>query len=129
MNMLKGKTASRDGKLGIALEDGAFLTLPGRHNLPEDGSPVTVGIRPEHAEITDGVLSVTVGSTEMLGSETVLHTELASGQGFTVTTRGISRAKAGDKLSLGAPSSFVHVFNEKGRALEASTDWWSDYVR
>ena len=43
--------------------------------------------------------------------------------------RGISRAKAGDVLTIGVPPDFAHVFDAQGRAIGAAADWRSAYLR
>ena len=53
-------------------------------------------------------LKVKIEATEILGSETIIHARLASGERFTLAQRGISGAKAGDDVPLDAarrPSS------------------------
>jgi multiple sugar transport system ATP-binding protein len=127
MNLLAGKTATQDGRRGVLLDEGAFLSLPDR-SLLDDGAAVTVGIRPEHAVTGDGILHVTVVAAEVLGSETVLHSQLQSGKTLTITVRGISRAQLGEALTVGLPADFVHVFDSQGRAVSASADWRLAYV-
>ncbi|WP_370881934.1 ABC transporter ATP-binding protein [Labrys wisconsinensis] len=129
MNFVKSRIERQDGCLGLALGEGTSLVLPGRDVALPDGAPVTIGIRPEHAEIGDGPLKARVETTEILGSETVIHARLQSGQGFTLARRGISGAKAGDDVMLALPAPFVHLFDENGIAVGATPDWRRDYVR
>ncbi len=90
---------------------------------------MTIGIRPEHAEIGSGPLKAKVEATEILGSETIIHARLASGERFTLAQRGISGARPGDDVPLALPSAFVHLFDDKGIAVGATPDWRRDYVR
>jgi multiple sugar transport system ATP-binding protein len=119
----------QNGALELALDDGVTVALPGRDAELADGAPVTVGIRPEHAEIGNGELKARVEATEILGSETIIHARLQSGEGFTLARRGISAAKAGDEVTLALPAAFVHLFDDKGKAVGATPDWRRDYVR
>jgi multiple sugar transport system ATP-binding protein len=64
----------------------------------------------------------------VLGSETIVHARLASGQGFTFSRRGISGVKAGDTVPLGLPAAFLHVFDKAGIAVGAPAEWRSAYV-
>lgn len=128
MSLLAGKTASQNGQRGILLDDGPFIALPCRE-LPDEGAAVTLGIRPEHVTTTDGMLPMTVSATEVLGSETVLHGTLTLGKPFTITRRGISRAGAGDKLAIGVPPDFAHVFDAQARSIGATADWRPAYLR
>ncbi|MDW6025795.1 sn-glycerol-3-phosphate ABC transporter ATP-binding protein UgpC [Mesorhizobium sp. BAC0120] len=129
MNFLRGSMCRRNGSLGLALNDGVTIALPGRDAELADGAPLTVGIRPEHAEIGDGELKARVEATEILGSETIIHARLQSGEGFTLARRGISAATAGDEVMLALPAAFVHLFDEKGVTVGATADWRRDYVR
>ena len=93
-----------------------------------DGTPVSVGIRPEHAEPGAGPLELTVASTEMLGSETIVHATTRSGAPFTYSRRGISRTAPGDRLEVGFPVPFVHLFDASGLAIAAQPDWRDAYL-
>ncbi len=124
MNMLKGRIAGG----GVTLDGGVTVPLPGRSlGLPE-GTPVTLGIRPEHAETRGGPLRVTVETTEVLGSETIVHGKTAAGDGFTVALRGISAVKADDTLDVAMPEAFVHLFDAAGLAVAANEDWRAAYI-
>jgi multiple sugar transport system ATP-binding protein len=129
MNFVDARVSRQDGVLGLTLGQGATLSLPGRDLALPDGAPVAVGIRPEHAEIGSGPLKVSVEATEILGSETIIHARLASGERFTLAQRGISGAKPGEDVSLAVPPAFVHLFDDKGIAVGAAPDWRRDYVR
>ena len=83
MNFIQGRIERRNGAFGLALDGGVTVALPGRDARLPDGAPVTVGIRPEHAEVGSGPLEIRVEATEILGSETIIHARLQSGQGFT----------------------------------------------
>ncbi|GLQ56403.1 ABC transporter ATP-binding protein [Devosia nitrariae] len=128
MNMLKGTVARAGNGLGIRLETGPLLALNGRDVPLAEGEPVTVGIRPEHAEAGAGPLAITVETTEVLGAGTILHGVAAAGQPFTLALRGISGIKSGDVLDIGLPEPFIHIFDEAGLAVGAPTDWRSAYL-
>ena len=129
MNFVQGRIDRRNGAFGLALDGGVTVALPGRDAGLPDGAPVTVGIRPEHAELGSGPLEIRVEATEILGSETIVHARLQSGESFTLARRGISGAKAGDRLPLSLPSAFIHLFDDKGIAVGATPEWRRDYVR
>ncbi len=101
-NTLKG-TFRRIGN-GPAVEttSGAVIPLPGRTVELPDGAPVTLGIRPEHAEPGDSPYGVTVETTEVLGL-TIVHARDGAGNDFALSLRGISRIASGDKLSIRFP--------------------------
>jgi multiple sugar transport system ATP-binding protein len=129
MNLLRGKVTRVDNQPAVALEDGAAIPLPGRNIPLGDGAPITLGIRPEHCEIGNGPLTVDVGGTEVLGAETIIHSETRSATPFTVSQRGISRAKSGDRVSIAFREPFVHLFDEGGLAIGANGDWRSAYLQ
>jgi multiple sugar transport system ATP-binding protein len=127
MNFVKARAGNRDGGFGVQIEGGPWVPLSGRGDGLGEGAPVTVGIRPEHATL-DGPLAATVETTEVLGSETIIHARQPNGTPFTLARRGISSAKAGDTLSLSLPPAFVHLFDETGTAVSAGPDWRRDYL-
>ena len=128
MNFLEGTLSGRDGRTVVELADGTTLPVPARSALPKAGAKVTLGMRPEHVSAGAGDLQIRVDSTEILGSETIIHALLPSGLPFTVVQRGISRLKSGDTMNIGLPEAFTHVFNEHGESVAANADWQSDYV-
>jgi multiple sugar transport system ATP-binding protein len=125
MNLLKGEVRSDSA---VALADGTEISLPGRSLKLSPVAPVMVGIRPEHASIGNDGLGVEIVSTEILGSGTILHGTAVTGEEFSVSLRGISGTKAGDKIRISLDPRFVHVFDETGTAVGASNDWRADYL-
>jgi len=127
MNTLKGPI--RRAGNGLTVEAaGSAIPLPGRTVDLSDGAPVTIGIRPEHAELGDGTFPVTADTTEILGSETIVHARDGAGNDFALALRGISRVKAGDKLSVRFPEHFVHIFDEAGNAIGQVANWRDAYL-
>jgi multiple sugar transport system ATP-binding protein len=129
MNFVPGKIYRNGSGLGLALGGGVTVPLPGREVALADGAPVTVGIRPEHADIGEAPLGAKVEATEILGSETIIHARLRSGEAFTLARRGISAARSGDDIAVALPSPFIHIFDDKGTTVGAAPDWRRDYVR
>jgi len=128
MNLLAGRIARSGDMMGVSLEDGTHIPLPGRQVDLPDGAPVTFGIRPEHCEIGEGSLQIVVGDTEVLGSETIIHAGTATGNGFTVALRGISRAVSGERIPIVIREPFVHLFNEAGMTIGSGSDWRDAYL-
>ena len=126
MNMLAGTVSGG----GVLLEGGTLVPLPGRTVPLAEGAPVTLGIRPEHVEVRPGPLKLAVATTEVLGSETIVHAMTAgAGAPFTVALRGISGVKAGDSLEVDLPAAFIHLFDEAGATIGANEDWRAAYLR
>jgi multiple sugar transport system ATP-binding protein len=129
MNFLNGAISRQGGELSVTVEDSIRIALCGRSLDLADGAAVTLGIRPEHAEIGDSPLKARVEATEILGSETIIHSRLKSGQAFTLARRGISAARAGEEISISLPVPFIHLFDGNGVTVGATPDWRADYVR
>ncbi|HVG47606.1 MAG TPA: sn-glycerol-3-phosphate ABC transporter ATP-binding protein UgpC [Rubellimicrobium sp.] len=128
MNMLTGVLRRRGVDLEVLLAGGVIVPLPGRRVDLPNGAPVTLGIRPEHAE-PHGPLHIEVATTEVLGSETIVHGLSQGGQDVTVALRGISSVQHGEVMRVGLPAPFVHLFDEHGLAVGALPDWRQDYLR
>jgi multiple sugar transport system ATP-binding protein len=125
MNMLAGTVSGG----GVLLEGGTLVPLPGRTVPLAEGAPVTLGIRPEHVEVRPGPLKLAVATTEVLGSETIVHaTTAGAGAPLTVALRGISGVKAGDSLEVDLPAAFIHLFDEAGTTIGATEDWRAAYL-
>jgi multiple sugar transport system ATP-binding protein len=129
MNTLEGTLRRAGNGLEVLMASGATIPLPSRTVDLPDGAPVTLGIRPEHAELRDGgPFVVTAQATEVLGSETIVHARDTSGNDFALALRGISRVGAGDRLTLRFPELFVHLFDTAGKAVGEVADWRAAYV-
>jgi len=124
MNMLPATADDR----GYVVDGAATLAFA-RSSAPAAGGKYIIGIRPEHLEIaTDGPIRAGVESTEILGSETIVHARMASGQPITVSLRGISGLRQGAPVGFAIPDRFAHVFDADGRTLQPLRDWREDYV-
>ena len=129
MNILKG-TLRRDGPdLGVDLGGGTVVPIAGRQVNLAEGASVTLGIRPEHVEASDGPLHIEVNNVEVLGSGTIVHGTAQSGQNFVLALRGISPVRIGERVSVGLPAPFIHLFDESGQAVAAASDWRRDYIK
>ena len=88
-----------------------------------DGSPVHVGIRPEHLELVapdSGDLNAVVNLTEQLGSETFVHCSPGdTDQSWVVKDPGQVFIRTGERVGLRIPWDQVHAFDaESGRLLK-----------
>ncbi|MEV0948708.1 sn-glycerol-3-phosphate ABC transporter ATP-binding protein UgpC [Rhodococcus sp. NPDC049939] len=83
---------------------------------------VTVGVRPEQLELSDGEgsLDVVVDLVEELGSESYVHTRI-DGDGTRLVARSLTRtpARLADTVSLRKREGIVHLFNpETGERID-----------
>jgi multiple sugar transport system ATP-binding protein len=78
----------------------------------------TVGIRPEHAQLSDdGPLQMTVLQVEQLGSTSILHGHVVPDAPFEVILGGQTSIRLGDAVRMTAPTNHLHYFDQNGLRL------------
>jgi sn-glycerol 3-phosphate transport system ATP-binding protein len=116
MNLVAGRLTPA----GLAIGD---LVLPldgamgGATRGPE--RPLTVGLRPEHVEITDdGPLPIRTELLERLGADTIVHGRLADGTALIARAAGTLALGLGETVRLAIRPEHIHLFDaESGRRL------------
>ncbi len=112
MNFLKGVMAGGAVKLG---EYGT--TVPAPAGAP-DGTPVTVGIRPEHFKAGgSAALDVTVEIIEHLGGETYAYARHGAGDILTIATGNDRGLAAGDAYTARFDPAALLLFGADGLRL------------
>jgi multiple sugar transport system ATP-binding protein len=118
MNFLDAKVTGRYAwGLTVALAGGESLSVAAAADKGSVGDTVTLGIRPEHAELAASGLPVTVGLIEQLGGNTVLYGTLSAQQPVVVQVVGQSAIRRGDTVQVQLPAAACHVFDAKGLSL------------
>lgn len=120
MNFLEGTIEAVDARKATAtLAGGQRLNLPIDAAAVAKGAPVTVGVRPQHITLGTGdhTIPATIRLVEALGSETVLHTDIA-GQKLLVVAPGQHDLAPGAEIALSLASAPIHLFNDEGLRLE-----------
>ena len=86
--------------------------------MPEAGSPVTLGLRPETIRIdaANPVFSARVEITENLGGSTLIYAVTQDGTALIVPAQERTSVRSGDTLPL-AFSTAPHVFDAEGKNL------------
>lgn len=79
--------------------------------LPGAGAAVTLGVRPEHLEVTSGKGALKAELSEALGGVSYLHLETPTGERIIAEERGDERARAGDVVEIGFETRRVMVFD------------------
>jgi multiple sugar transport system ATP-binding protein len=82
------------------------------------GTPVAVGIRPEHFVLThaeDGIPFL-LETVEPTGAETHLHGSVGGGEARVVLRERLS-VRPGERLRLAVAPENVHLFDESGARL------------
>jgi sn-glycerol 3-phosphate transport system ATP-binding protein len=106
MNFLRA-TITEDGK-AARLSDGNIIALPPGQYATRPGQKVTLGIRPEHINLT-GPLRLISDLVEPLGSECVVHGKLASGEIMALRLPGAPPSAA--VLEIAPRIKHLHVFD------------------
>jgi multiple sugar transport system ATP-binding protein len=128
MNFLEARLAGRsDDGLDVRLNDGTTLLLPRDPGGAKDGDRLTLGVRPEHLDISDHggdgehpSTRIAVNLTEPLGGESFVYGSLRSGEAVTIKQPGQVFIKAGAEIAVSIDPALCHLFDGEGRALAAS---------
>lgn len=105
-----------EGGLGARLADGPVIRFADGPRPGMAGRGLILGIRPEHLTL-GGPLPLLPDLIEPLGSESVVHGRLPSGQEMTLRLPGPPPAHG--PLAIGIRAEHLHVFDsETGRRLE-----------
>ncbi|MFT5868639.1 MAG: multiple sugar transport system ATP-binding protein [Paracoccaceae bacterium] len=108
MNLLSGVVHHDDG-LWVDV-GGIRLPVPADPNLTQ-GRKVTFGVRPEHLELSDTGLPVTVSVIEPTGSETHVMTKF-HGQEVVAVFRDRHQFKPGQQIHLNPMAGRCYIFDE-----------------
>ncbi|KRA97900.1 ABC transporter ATP-binding protein [Devosia sp. Root685] len=108
---------------GVAANDGFDLagkTFPLGYSLAEPGTPVTVGIRPEHIEVGPSgaaTFSVEVDFSEYLGGTQYLYATLADGQSLVIEHRENTEILGDGSITVSCDPGRIEVFSATGRRM------------
>ena len=130
MNLFDAKLVKVDGKYAVQMANLTVVLSEDKqarlaaNNVEEQD--VTLGVRPEHMELTDDGIDATVDVSELMGSSIHLHVS-AMGRDvvlvistMNMTPAEISALSIGAKVKFGFVGHICHVFNkETGINLEA----------
>jgi multiple sugar transport system ATP-binding protein len=122
MNFVPGKLESVNTEVAaVRLPTGELLQVRVNASALPIDSAVTIGLRPEDAEVGTATQHVlrTVQWQERLGESTYLY--LDSGvpsDPWVVKAPGNSFARAGERVALSFPDRHLHLFDANDRALE-----------
>ena len=121
MNFLAGKVSGDSRFVDLAGTGDTRVTLPlGQATSAAAGTPVALGIRPEHLHpAADGSLEFEVELAEPLGADTLLHGRFGEARELvTVRQSGHVLAKPGEKRRFKAEPGHLHLFDSQtGRRI------------
>jgi multiple sugar transport system ATP-binding protein len=118
INLIPGRVVQSGDRLCIDI-DGQTIPLPGGAAASYRawaGQAVTVGIRPEHLRVgetaaaSDPVVRATVRLVENLGSELLVHLDLA-GQRIVARLPAETAVRAGETRDVSVTANRVHLFD------------------
>ncbi|MEI3852633.1 MULTISPECIES: ABC transporter ATP-binding protein [Ensifer] len=116
MNFLKGIVDA--GGTQVRLPDFGSATIPVAIKEATPGSPVTIGIRPEHfGDSGSASLDLTIDMLEHLGGETFAYARHGDGELIIIETKNGRGLKSGDSIAARFDPAAVLVFDADGRRL------------
>ncbi len=122
MNFLNGKVDGVDGRnVSVSLTDqaGAKMTVP-LDEAPPPGTPVQLGVRPEHIAMANGApfqLELRAEVTEQLGGAAYIYAHSAAGEALVVEQRGYSPVKAGEMVDFTFEPDKAYLFHQDGARI------------
>jgi ABC-type sugar transport system ATPase subunit len=119
MNLLQARIAAVESGMAMVELPGFppfATTTPAAGNRV--GETVTIGIRPEHVEISEhGAVSGVVAGVEQLGGLSYIRLDAPD---MTVQIQGQTRLGFDDTVHLHLPPHEIHVFDSEGMAMKRS---------
>jgi multiple sugar transport system ATP-binding protein len=112
---------------GTELVNDAFryrLSAETADEIPPDVTDLTLGIRPEHIELTDGdapnAVPTEVEVVEPMGELSYVYVEIG-GETYTASIGGEVQLRAGDSIHITFPEEKIHLFDSHtGEAVKRS---------
>ncbi len=120
MNFLNARVRDdgSGGRSRLALDGGGEMEMD--VGIAAGNDVVEIGIRPEHVELVDAGIPMTVSLCEQLGGNSVLHGRIEGGQPMVVQTVGQSQIKRGEVVQVRLPAAACHVFDRAGNTIGVS---------
>jgi multiple sugar transport system ATP-binding protein len=119
MNFIEGEIAQvTDRGYSVRLSDDASVSFTG--NSVKKGDKVTLGVRPEHLDLSGkGELKLEgrIEIVERLGETGYAHISTGSGRPLIAEVRGGKTGEPGQGVTLSATLGHTHLFDEAGRRI------------
>ena len=117
MNFITATISGATAATQLVIPGIGELSVPIAPGSTQVGQTVTVGVRPEHIEVVDQGVSLSITLTEQLGGSTLLYGVLANGQALVVQIVGQALVKRGESVQVRLPPGMCHVFNTQGQSI------------
>ncbi len=98
----------------VVIEDLGGMRIPTTVSLPPRGTTVTVGIRPEHIQITEGD-TVHLDLAEHLGGVSYMYLQTGGGQRLIVEAKAARSWPEGAKVGIAFPDDSVFFFDHENQ--------------
>ena len=114
MNFLEGQLRLKESGPVLALERGVEVALPVRPGM-EDGSAMTLGIRPEHVALSVESAAVTAETQliEPTGFGIIVHLNVG-GQDLKMFTQDRAALRFEGEITVSLPPDHLHFFDDAG---------------
>ena len=116
--------ARRENGIACLAEGLGKLLLPIQTQQTIEGKKLTLGIRPEHVQLTASETSIrlpaVVNIVENLGSENCVHAEIAENQLLVARTPGGAAPERNHRLELFLPAGHLYLFDEQENVIPVS---------
>jgi len=126
MNFLPGTLLQAGpGQARVRLASGEELLAQVDARRLAPGAPVTLGIRPEHAEPGQAAQAIVreLQWLESLGEATYLYLDSGQpGEPWVVKAPGQATARTGQRIAISLPPAALHLFDADGLAVERCID-------
>ena len=120
MNFLDAKVVGSDAA-GVTVEliNQDRITVDVAPGQVAPGEPLTLGIRPEHLQVTreGGDVTGEVLVAERLGGDTYLYTQIADGVMLVVQADGENPTRVHDRIGMQIDPETCHLFDSSGKAV------------
>jgi multiple sugar transport system ATP-binding protein len=113
-------TVSHTGPDGVQVQlpKSGTVTIPVSPSIARAGEIVTLGIRPDHVQVSDqGILTGRIDLVEELGENHLLYVDVGRERHLTVREPGDAHHQIGQQIGLSLAGEFCHLFRETGEAL------------
>ncbi|RQW62528.1 ABC transporter ATP-binding protein [Vibrio viridaestus] len=121
MNFISGVVALQsETELTINLGRSTRIILPTRYQNLQEGTPVTIGIRPEHLRLgndKDFILDVTPQVVENLGGHSFLYA-LFDDTSISIELRGYYSNDNCESIQICADLNDVYLFDDSGKSVK-----------
>jgi multiple sugar transport system ATP-binding protein len=102
----------------VRLPNGSTISVPAASDGVKAGEAVTLGIRPDHIEVSaQGTLTGRIELVEELGENHLLYVDVGHGNRLTVRMPGDAHMKTGSEVTFTLSRESCHLFRQTGEAL------------